>query len=55
MIVPGDPYRMALTIGAAMQGLFALSIDGKVKGVALKTLVPEIIHHLLNGLSVKKG
>jgi AcrR family transcriptional regulator len=55
MIVPGDPYRLALTIGAAMQGLVALSIDGKVKGVALKTLVPEMIQHLLNGLSTKKG
>jgi AcrR family transcriptional regulator len=55
MIVPGDPYRMALTIGAAMQGLVALSIDGKVKGVALKTLVPEIIQHLLNGLRVNEG
>jgi AcrR family transcriptional regulator len=54
-IIPGDPYRLALTIGAAIQGLVALSIDGKVKGVALKTLVPEIIQHLLDGLGVKKS
>jgi hypothetical protein len=36
-------------------GLAAISIDGKVKGVALKAIVPEIIHHLLNGLSVEEA
>jgi hypothetical protein len=54
-IIPGDPYRLALTIGAAMQGLVALSIDGKIKDVPLKALVPEIIRHMLDGLSVKKS
>ena len=54
-IVPGDPYRLALTIGAAMQGLVALSIDGKLKDVPLKTIVPETIRHLLDGLAVKKS
>lgn len=53
-IIPGDPYRLALTIGATMQGLVAISIDCKIKGVALKTIVPEIIRHLLHGLAVKK-
>jgi AcrR family transcriptional regulator len=54
-IVPGDPYRQALTIGAAIHGLVAMSIDGKVKDVALKSIVPEIIQHVLNGLGVKKN
>lgn len=54
-IIPGDPYRLALTIGAAIQGLVSLSIDGKVKGVTLKALVPETIQHVLNGLGVKKN
>jgi hypothetical protein len=34
--------------------LVSLSIDGKVKGVTLKALVPETIRHVLNGLGVKK-
>jgi AcrR family transcriptional regulator len=54
-IVPGDPYRLALTIGAAMHGLVAISMEGKVKGVPLKAIVPEIIQHVLNGLSLKKS
>jgi AcrR family transcriptional regulator len=53
-IVPGDPYRLALTIGAVMHGLIALSIDGKIKGVSLKAIAPEIILHVLNGLGIKK-
>lgn len=54
-IVAGDPYRLALTIGAAMHGLVSISMEGKVKDVPLKAIVPEIIQHLLNGLSVKKS
>jgi AcrR family transcriptional regulator len=54
-IVPGDPYRLALTIGAVVQGLVAISIDGKIKGDSLKVIVPEVIGHLLNGLSATKS
>ena len=50
-IVPGDPYRLALTIGAVVQGLVAISVDGKIKGHSLKVLVPEVIGHVLNGLN----
>jgi len=53
-IVPGDPFRMALAIGAVVYGLVAVSIDGKVKGDFLKTIVPETIQYLLNGLSTNK-
>ena len=54
-IVAGDPDRLALTIGATLHGLVALSIDGKVKGAPLKTVVPETIQHLLKGLSINEG
>jgi AcrR family transcriptional regulator len=54
-IVPGDPYRLALTIGAVVQGLVAISIDGKIKGNSLKLIVPEVIGHVLNGLSASKS
>ena len=54
-IVAGDPDRLALTIGAALHGLVAVSIEGKVKGAALKAVVPETIQHLLNGLSTNKS
>jgi AcrR family transcriptional regulator len=52
-IVAGDPYRMALTIGAAIHGLVAISVSGKIKNDPLKTIVPETIQHLLDGLAVK--
>ena len=54
-IVAGDPDCLALTIGATLHGLVALSIDGKVKGAPLKTVVPETIQHLLKGLSINEG
>src|SRR3984885_13449395 len=54
-IVPGDPYRLALTIGAVVQGLVAISVDGKIKGDSLKVIVPEVIGHVLNGLSASKA
>jgi AcrR family transcriptional regulator len=53
-IVAGDPDRLALTIGAALLGLVAMSIEGKVRGVTLKAIVPETVRHVLNGLSTKK-
>src|ERR1700722_15764326 len=33
-IVPGDPHLLALTIGAVVQGLVSISVDGKIKGVS---------------------
>jgi len=53
-IVPGDPYRLALAIGAVVYGLVAISIDGKIKGDSLKSIAPEIVGHVLNGLSTSK-
>jgi AcrR family transcriptional regulator len=54
-IVAGDPDRLALTIGAALHGLVAMTIEGKIRGAPLKTIVPETVQHLLNGLSTDKG
>jgi AcrR family transcriptional regulator len=53
-IVVGDPDRLALTLGAALHGLVAMSIEGKIKGATLKTIVPETVQHVLNGLSTSK-
>jgi len=53
-IIAGDPYRLALTLGAAVHGLVAVSIDGKIKGIALKTIVPETVEHVLDGLSTNE-
>jgi AcrR family transcriptional regulator len=53
-IVPGDPYRLALTIGAVVEGLVAISIDGKIRGDSLKVIVPEVIGHVLKGLSASQ-
>jgi AcrR family transcriptional regulator len=53
-IVAGDPDRLALTIGAALHGLVAISIDGKIKGAPLKAIVPETVQHVLKGLSTTK-
>lgn len=54
-IIPGDPYRLALALGAVVHGLVAISINGKIKGDPLKVIVPEILQHLLNGLSTDKS
>jgi AcrR family transcriptional regulator len=50
-IIAGDPDRLALTIGAALHGLVAMPIEGKVRGAPLKALVPETVQHVLQGLS----
>ena len=53
-IIAGDPDRLALTLGAALHGLVAMSIDGKIKGQTLKAIAPEIVQNVLNGLSTEK-
>jgi AcrR family transcriptional regulator len=49
-IVAGDPARLCVTLGAALQGLVSISTDGKFKGVPLETLVPATVKHILLGL-----
>jgi AcrR family transcriptional regulator len=54
-IIAGDPFRLALTLGAVVQGLVAMSVEGKIKGDSLKLVVPEIIGHVLGGLNTNKS
>jgi AcrR family transcriptional regulator len=50
-IAAGDPDRLSLTINAAVHGLVAILIQGKIKDTPLKALIPETVQHLLSGLS----
>jgi AcrR family transcriptional regulator len=49
-VVPGDPWRLSLVIFATMQGLIAISTNGKFKGIPLNRLVSEIIERTILGL-----
>jgi len=54
IIIAGDPDRLALTLGAALHGLVSMSIEGKIRGSAIKAIVPETVQHMLKGLSTSK-
>jgi AcrR family transcriptional regulator len=49
-VVAGDPWRLSLVVFSSMQGLIALSTNGKFKGIPLDRLVAEIIERLILGL-----
>jgi len=49
-VVSGDPWRLSLVVFAAMQGLIAISTNGKFKGIPLDRLIGEIIERLILGL-----
>ena len=49
-VVAGDPARLALGAMAAVQGLLNISTDGRFKGIALDTLVAEMIERIVWGL-----
>jgi AcrR family transcriptional regulator len=53
-IVRGDADHLALTLGAALHGLVGISIEGKIKGLAVRDIVPATVQHVLNGLSTGK-
>jgi AcrR family transcriptional regulator len=53
-VVPGDPWRLSLVVFAAMQGLIAISTNGKFKGIPLDTLVGEIIERIILGLRPRR-
>jgi hypothetical protein len=48
-IIAGDPDRLALTLGAALHGLVAISIEGKIKGAALKAILIEALSKISAG------
>jgi AcrR family transcriptional regulator len=49
-VTTGDPGRLSLVAFAALQGLVAISTNGKFKGLSLDVLVPEIIERIILGL-----
>jgi len=49
-VVAGDPWRLSLVVFAAMQGLIAISTEGKIKGIPLDRMVGEIIERIILGL-----
>ncbi len=53
-IIAGDPDRLAMTLGAALHGLVAFSIEGKIRGAPIKTIIPETVRNVLHGLSTTK-
>ena len=54
-VAAGDPARLSLVVFAALQGLIAISTNGKFKGVSLEILVPEVIERIILGLRPKPG
>lgn len=54
-VVAGDPLRVALVVFAALQGLVALSTNGKFKGESLDDLIGEIVERLTLGLRPRTG
>ncbi len=49
-VIAGDPDKLALAVFSAVQGLVALSSDGKFGGVPLGTLVVEVVAQVIAGL-----
>jgi AcrR family transcriptional regulator len=49
-VVPGDPHRLALVTFATLQGLVALSTNGKFKGAPVDVMIGEVIKRLILGL-----
>src|SRR3984885_2304579 len=52
-VVAGHPGSLYLVAFPALQGLIAISTDGKFKGVSLEILVPEVIERIILGLGPK--
>ncbi len=49
-VVAGDPARLSLGAMAAVQGLLSIAEHGRVKGVPLDALLPEVVERLVSGL-----
>ena len=49
-VVSGDPARLSLVVIAALQGLLAISTDGKFKGIDLDALAKESVERIIAGL-----
>ncbi|MDQ1046737.1 AcrR family transcriptional regulator [Streptomyces sp. V4I2] len=49
-IVEGDPERLTLVVGAALQGIAAFTTGGMLDPDAAHATLDDLIHHLLHGL-----
>ena len=49
-VVPGDPEHLGLVCYAAMQGLIAISRQGKFRGAPVDTVVNDVIERIILGL-----
>ena len=46
----GDTRLMSITVFAALEGLFSLSVDGKFGGISIERLMQDVIHQIIVGL-----
>jgi AcrR family transcriptional regulator len=53
-VVAGDPGRLSLVAFAAWQGLIAIAMNGKFKGISLDALTGEVVDHIITGLRPRK-
>ncbi len=49
-VVAGEPAHLALGTMAAVQGMLSIAERGRIKGVPLDVLVPEVIERIVWGL-----
>ncbi len=49
-IVEGDPERLTLVVGAALQGIAAFTTGGMLDPDAAGDTLDDLVHHLLHGL-----
>ncbi|WP_406498998.1 TetR/AcrR family transcriptional regulator [Streptomyces sp. NBC_01604] len=49
-IVEGDPERLTLVVGAALQGIAAFTTGGMLDPDAARDTLDDLVHHLLHGL-----
>ncbi|MEV0483885.1 TetR/AcrR family transcriptional regulator [Streptomyces sp. NPDC050508] len=54
-VIPGDPWTIALVIGAALHGTASFTAQGTLTPEAAVTGIPPLIHHLLNGLKPRES
>lgn len=54
-IIPGDPERITLLAGAALHGVAAFIAGGHLPAESALDSVGELVHHLLHGLTPRRG
>lgn len=49
-VIAGDAQHLGLTFFSAIEGLMALSVDGKINGVSIEHLAEQVIGNIMLGL-----